>query len=1659
MYSAKEEEEKSQDPSARRTKQSSVPSVGYDNNMADDDDPSTADALTSPQRLLWQSRSAGLSLHSLKSVLAHHQLQNAQAHVPQHPAPVAAQDVPHPVDQLQKVIISGAQQMVMDILLEASLKLTGMDKSTASVFVPVITLIREARRALASDTGGFSERLLALVIVLNKARNSLRLSSPDSVVFRGVDVLCDMANILHRGLLSEDLSALKAVSKKLASFPGLTTLAGSATSLAELALLLRRWHKAEITGVELVRRLADEVAPEMVRLPLNVAEKIGRGVREGKLSIDGVPPWPETADSVARLTWLKDALLNSTLRDALAGADKEWLMQTLGMDSEEADFMQAHLLQYARSLASFPLHGSPTEQLAALKTMPGLSELIDEVDISLNDNLGLPGSLLKDDTRLSSLGGIVTASGGVEMARQGLRLIDPAKVMRRGGQFGFELLKNTVGVSLDAARAVRLLGKKSYEFWQSAYSPGQSVADPVRFYRDFTAFIRQDMIGNPEDYSNATFETMLAAMAIFLRSLGGYHVPYGGNTAQWLEAYAKADPANLTAVDYVIMHAVLEPRVMLEIRHAMQQSDTLQSRKLLEPLSRALQSYVGDSPLLRRMAVTLPYVPALCEAWGELRETQHEGRQTPAAQLSQQVSLHDTILRNSRARVSPETQGSRQHALLQLQQKLKGLRGQGEAPEDRVEELQRDLNAMKSAVNAALRPGDGQERLADELETAQENLNQLKMPERLQGLSVEDVLHLTVIQQKLQQEVRAQLLANGVSATHLGQAQLQEINGLLESLEDTGALKYLAVDALARLATSTRPNLISLRGELSTLFRNAVSDTLADTVRWSAQQVKKLFIREVELTPEEEEEGWFVIERDISVGQVATGAAAGALLPALFLLLATGSSDSPAKMAGALTLQRMATDDNGASDLQQVRTGPSYAGVYGQTTEPVKQESREWQKWLLMALPVLAGGAAGAAVAASINPGIRAKPKEGGSTGEGGSAASMPGRLYTVTGENGVTKGIILTAADEEALQNQSIGEVVANRRPDGDRPRVKRSIDDPGTSDTDRENAASGIRQKRSPDVITEKPGTDILVSRINQKLQDIYEGGILRVGSALDPAYFIRQHIQNIIDANPEGHGTLTSPDSKLDFRPSVGGHATQSVTLMDLATGKFNYLKFNPVWDYQGEDWTESNPKVRFRNALLPGASNIITKGGLNLNSKKPGKGLPDIIGDKGLSEIELIKTQPNRLAKLSSFYELAFRLTAGELLKERSLSEFHPALNGYIAGSVKPLRISLFSKRVTEVISLRRNDKILAWDVAGTWQLITDTAAGRSNIKMQNWLLRHMDANDQHKYRNSRSDLFGTEDQIRIHIHGASTRTARSNFNLQRMKDIGSETAALTLARAEADMKSTISTRKEYLLNGVIDALYIAAGIALSPLLPGTGMILILNNIMLSAGLTLTKDMSKLIMSDSAAERESIIDSIIPNLIASLVVDGAFILGLPTAKQLLARGHIKIPWAKEANALKDIPLGLSGYHAANNVSEAVTDYTADSGPVFTFKGMEIHIHKPVSVNDIITHIMDYYMVDSSFSQYIEHLNKDKLTPGSSGKEMLPSKTVLKLPGLKLPREGAYYTIGYETLNDIVKEYKRLYRDDINTKIIKENLGLFESDSFHFDTILDPNTTIHL
>ncbi|NMP26558.1 hypothetical protein GW590_06705 [Rahnella sp. SAP-1] len=1438
----------------------------------------------------------------------------------------AERNMVEPVTQaLQDVLKQGGRQLALDILLETVLKLTGIDKSTAETFTPIITLIRNTRAALYSDDGSFTDRLKALTTALNSARNLLQLVNPGSLALRTADILCDVADVLHQGLSAD---TLKALSVKLEGIPGLPSACNALASLTEMARLLQLWNCHEISDRDLADQLAEKVLPQQVALPLRIAEKIALAAQEGKLQVAGVAAWPGKENKAACLLWLKAVLLNESVRSTLAGADKNWLMATLNFDGEEAECMQANLLQHAKTLVRLFDSGSVTERLATFIQLLQTFKLYDRVNINLNDNLGTLGNYLKDGTMLADLLSLLTATGNTSKAREALKLVDVSKTVKK---VGAQVLRKTYGVVADAASVTALAVKKGHAFWKSPYSAGQSIHDPVRFYRDVITFFREDIKTHPRDYENATIETMLAAVAVAIKSLGGNHVPIKGNTAEWLKAYAQADQAKLTAVDKVLIHAVLEPRVMLEINSAIQQEDSVQARKLLEPLSEALKMYAGDSVTLREMAKILPYIPALCEAWQEIRvENLHE-RQALRDELRDQLKQQDDILRNSHSVVSLETQQARQKKVAVLQDTLVALQKKAGVEVVRSELLQAELDAMRATLLASGLSDNARECLEGDLTSAQVALDTLKLADALKGLSDEEQRQLHRVQEQFHQAVRESMVAEGVPLAAVMRTSLESISKILDALPielkltDVRSLQHFAAEVLARLATSEKPSLVSARAELAALVRNATSDNLADVVRWSANQLKELFTREVVLTAREKAQGWFVVERDISAGQLATGAAAGALLPVLFLLL-SGEGLPNLKESGdmmrPLIQSSIATDENGESGPQVVRLSPSYAGIYEKTTEPLNSQGVEWQKWLKQALPVLFAAATGAGLSAAVNPAIREEPFAGDIAGDRQTRMARAGTMFRYTGKDGITRGINLTD-DVVDTAWQNMLKRLGTKLQQGERYRVdldndifreevQRILDNPDKLLRKRRVAAALLKPANIPFDVSALEVRKETAKAIAEELPVIFKKHINDL-IKFDPLNFVRDHIQQILNSFPDSEkGTLTSPDSLVPLRmpTAASGPVTKLVKLIDLYMGNVpdGYKTFLVAWDgYErwqphatgrGENIVEheTHTSEAFRKAIIPNVSAKLSgRDSLPLKSQMA---LPDRILKKFNNEFE--KTKDHSRERMSCVNGLLLKTRAKEIMDSNPppTMNIKKLLSDFVAGKADAQVVAIRGVQLSDVAALRDGDDYIVWDQLGEWHQFSYTLEGaRPDDQAQKFLVSKMNNNGQYSYRepgqrdrlfqriidnsqlNAASDAIGVGRKSSYKIPLELISVADKAKMLTTDNNLGSVITELSFRRMHDDMNSRLATNREFVNNYMIDRAFFLTGVALGPYMPGGVLMSNALGMTNSAGLTLLNDVTKYILSDSEEERNAIRSGMPKSILTDMVINASIGVSIP------------------------------------------------------------------------------------------------------------------------------------------------------------------------------------
>lgn len=1409
--------------------------------------------------------------------------------------------------------------MVLDTLYESVLKL-GLRKEHAEMFVPIKRFIQETRATLAAGDKNIIELVEQLAVNLNTARNCLGHINPGCYAYKAANGLYQVADALRKGLVAGDLTELKAKMMKLQDTSGLASVGKAVIPLLEVAEPLQLWQDNRISTGELAQHIVEKAVPEQLMRPIRLAEKMAQGVKDGKLKLEGLPVWPGMADKVACISWLKAAMENPSLRQIIHEADDEWFTATLNLHSEDIAYLKNELVKITAVLDSFAAQDSMLGQLKALNTMPGIGTLLAQADPFVNDKLGGLGSWLKDDTPLSQLGGVAMAPGASGKLWQSVKLLDPVKVLKCTS---LEALKKTYGVTLDAASATWLVVKKGYTFiQQSAYSPGLSLRDPVRLYRDLISFIREDMKDNPEDYKNATAETLLAVVAMVFKSFKGNHVPFHGNTAEWLKAYAQADPAKLTAVDKVLMNVVLQGRVVLEIKKAIG-SDPEQARLLLRPLSEALKEYSGDNKLLRGMAHSLPYIPALCGAWKVIRDMNLNERKALHHSLQQQLSVLSAILRNNICAETSESLVSRQEAIGQMQTKLVALTGP-------VPMLQAELAAIRAVADAA--PEPIRERIKADLELAESHLENLKNPAIFTELSADVVAQVCATQTRQHQALRENLVAENIPVATIIKAQLGEMIRLVEALPvelkltDMKSVVHFAEEALKRLISSKDQDLISFRAEIVMLLRNNLADLMVDIGQWAGNQLRQLFTKEVELTPEEKVQGWFVMERELSMGQLAVGAAAGAasgmLLSAMFMLLSgekqwgcTGQKD-PVRVG----------DVSGVIRQRDSRSLPQ--ATDNRNNKVDNHQGGDWKKWLVMAMPVVLAAAAGAGIAASIKPAIREKCGD-----NERHEMTGPGQLHWVTGEDDITKGIYLQPGEslshvlgqdgkmQNIIQGAEESRAGRGRRAFGGggysyRP-GPRPASPPPPPVQEQPAVKTAAEQLQQDNNIRGAWNTDFVMRKVvTPFLESTIDGARLAL-EKLHATTYVRKHVQNVIAKHgltlkPNSLVEVTRIDTRGSGRVTAGiSEATEYYTLTDLAVGKVHGINIKVEWD---ASINNAGNHRTFCEEILPGSFRTLFTTGKSHS----------VIMAQFNKEIEALNNNHESKEDIANYYKFSFMARAKELRQSKSVSAgFKTQLSDYLNNKKTPCQLRLQDVPLNEVVALRDGNRILAWDVLGNTIEFEDNE--NLSKKTQDWILDHLPIYTQQKCQNAnrRFDAF-VKSWVTGHNYPIEHRSSRLSVN--EFNDIYKDITNAGIEQVRKDMDTLVKTPDELQKSQFISLAFDMAG-ALLPLIPASGCALLALRAANVVGIPVTKGLVAASEADNFPDLEKINSQITAEIIANVVLEGIPV-SLNKAKEIL--GHPKLQRLLQGIKTKENPLSRDSSLSTlspGSQAETLTQYTSD------------------------------------------------------------------------------------------------------------------------------------
>lgn len=1381
-----------------------------------------------------------------------------------------------------QIIIDALQGMALNILLESGLKLSGMSREAAQTVLPMIKLVRDSLAVVNEKQGSLADRLQAITGKLNAAQVALKTASPDSTACRWVNILCDVVDVLSHGIRTGSLQDSLA---KMQNIQPLSAIGENVLSLLKQAEIFQQWQEGRLTDDALAINVLENVAPQQFTLLLSIARKVKDAAgKHGALAAISheLPSWPKEKSAIAALRWMLAAIQSPALRERLEASDGQWLRNELKLDAQEAALMQQGLLKHTRQLASFPFKGSLAEQFRALTQMPELANLFGQMDISINDKIPHLGPLLKDGLQLSDLQGVAAASGTWQMTRELAKLADSKKVGYAAAEslLGGSLaaLKKFGGAVYDIAQAFSLPAKKAYGFYKSEYAPGSTTSINT-FYRGLIHYISDDYKTNPSDYTLETLNTLSAMLSGTLKCTNGLRALMGKNTAELLEEYTRSDPAKFSRLEHTLIHAVLDTRLAFEIRDALQKEDYVQAKKLLIPLRRVLESCAGDHLFLRRMACLVEALPALCDIHQELKDIQ-----TPRSELLGKLKLRKKVLA-----ATPE----RRHTLPSLKllhKELTHLQQKTGIQLTATQRLQTDLDVMRAAV-ARLGQGELRHRLESELATLEPGLTSLKAAAARQD---GDVAELLQTQQLLHKTTRRTLMKEEVSANKLELAHLEHMEKMLNevpeklslpslsSFTSLSSLPTLAMDFMALLLSSKKPGLQAARAQLETLVTNSASDFITDGVHWMTDKTKQLFTKEVELTPEEKAQGWFVIERDFSTGQLlaggAAGAASGALLSSVFLLLS--AQGVPGLQRGdssirSVTMRRTATDINEETGPQTVLLTPSHADIYKTTTEPVTGAGVAWKKWLLMALPVAAGAATGAAIAAAVKPAIREKRDENGLP-NCMAALSGPGQLNVVTGEDGVSKGII----------QQEDGQSSRVRRG----PYISAMIEETVEAENTRfEEEANRIKaeQERIEAIRNNWTETQI-TNRLNQEIKQLKTATIIMSGSIFDPLAYIDQYIFDSIN-DYATEGVMLTPDTVITMNRNNGGSfhsANEYVTLRDIVTGKF---------DYRGNNYIPKFPAGTPQgliNKLMPNATAATTESFFVSG-----------VMDKFNEDIAKLENSPYFMKGAEDFCHLSFKATAKGLLQQADiLPQLKVVLENYVSGEINAHQLSFRGEPLAGVTALRFGDDILAWNIYGEYKQFKDSELFNGDKTIQQWIVNHLNLQSQSLYNESdeiRNNAFKSFISLTKSL-GPMTKTMfyASALELQSTTNLGKQTITNIINNMKINMDKLVKTQAESTFDNLLTLMGNVATVGLV-FVPAYPIVAMVAKMLLSAGITWTKGLLLANNADSHTESQQILSGAMKDILQGTMLDGIPI-GLKAASNFLSKAKPFLRKAEDVSA---------------------------------------------------------------------------------------------------------------------------------------------------------------
>jgi len=509
------------------------------------------------------------------------------------------------------------------------------------------------------------------------------------------------------------------------------------------------------------------------------------------------------------------------------------------------------------------------------------------------------------------------------------------------------------------------------------------------------------------------------------------------------------------------------------------------------------------------------------------------------------------------------------------------------------------------------------------------------------------------------------------------------------------------------------------------------------------------------------------------------------------------------------------------------------------------------------------------------------------------------------------------------------------------------------------------------------------ILQTELKNGITDFQNAVMVRL-TTLNPKIAANEFIQGIINDFPEkDRGGINTPDILLKWRK---GDVIETGSVLDCLTGKFDYRDKKPIWP-------EGSSKA-FRQALM-GDVNSFTRSfplaGQGADYDKDGTSAfrnSDSLSHRFIKwydeQLDLIKNEKN--ISMENMYETAFKISTKLLIKDDKLKEFKPELEKVLHGAEKPFIMKLGNGKddtISEVVGIRiggfewdtRPAQMLIWDLAGTYQIIDIGTNGITDKDQQDWILNHMNAKARHKYGKpeEREKAFS-----RVLMHDAL------NFSRRTEKSMGQEMLAMKIDHSKADLDAYVHTSWEFYRDYLVDAGFIGAdivtglAIGLLPLGPVAGIMV---QIAKSMALTYLKDLTKMEFADNPEVQDAYRDAILANLVASLLVDGAFNVGPEVAKKLLKKTVLHRLWTDNwgfFKYVKEAKAGVVGYHTANDVGarigailEALKSNAEHNKDIFkNADGIQPH---NIEAGDTVASIAEKYNISPRYIPLLKYANQ--------------------------------------------------------------------------------------